>query len=140
MVQSFEYGFKPLIDRIGRLGLGGATTGPEDPAALGGSEVVPGVSKVCRTGFPIFSVSLTRTSRSVMTTMLVVRDGCVQNSCNTHDVQLKDNLPSGLNLVDRKTLSANDASLPHLPVFQQRVELIDCRKCTPSEIRTRHRI
>ena len=54
------------MGRVGRLGLGGAARGPEDPAVLGGLEVVPEGPKVRGTGFPIFSASLTRISRPRM--------------------------------------------------------------------------
>jgi len=77
MVQLFEYGLKPSIGRVGRPGLGGGARGPEDPAVLGGLEVVPGGSKVRGVGFPIFSTSFTRTSRPRIITILFVQNDCV---------------------------------------------------------------
>jgi len=61
------------MGKVGRLGLGGCARVPEDPAMLGGLEVVPGGSKVRVAGFPILSASLTRISRPRMITTLLVR-------------------------------------------------------------------
>ena len=60
------------MGKVGLLGLGGCARIPEDPAALGGLEVVPGRSKVRVTGFPILSTSLTRMSRPRMITTLFI--------------------------------------------------------------------
>ena len=60
------------MGRVGRLGLGGGARGPEDPAVLGGLEVVPGGSRERGTGFPTFSASLATTSRPRMITTLLV--------------------------------------------------------------------
>jgi hypothetical protein len=72
------------MGKVGRVGLEGAVRGPEDPAALGGLEVVPGGSKVRGVGFPIFSAFLIRISRPRIITMLLIPDDRDENSRRVH--------------------------------------------------------
>ena len=113
IVQLFEYGLKPSIGRVDRLGLGGAARDPEVPTALGGLEDVPSGSTPRGTGFPIFSAALTRTSKPRMITMLLFEAIgfriCVMRAID---------LPSVLNRVHCKSLDANNASFPHISVLQ----------------------
>lgn len=115
MVQLFEYGLKPSIGRVGRLGLGGAVR----VATLGGLE--PGSARVRGVGFPIFSASLTRTSRPSIITILHVPKNAFR--VRVRDVKAEHGLPSALDDVYRKTLNTNNRTFARSSVLKQDVEL-----------------